>query len=220
MALTRRDAWREALEVLLAAERDAGENADLFAALARAYRRAGDDRRAVAYFRRAMAIAPGDSDLAEGYEATIRAIGNAFEFEGLAESGVSDARSFVAHRIRPRRAAAAARGHRATAGAEWIVGRYRRRRRHFSRQSIDQLRVSRGRRREQCLARERRRDGGGQALPGAIRTGLQLPLSLLHRRQGRLVLTDPGVGHQRTMATGGPLHLFLLVVPQHRRHLR
>ena len=64
MALTRRDAWREALEVLLAAERDAGENADLFAALARAYRRAGDDRRAVAYFRRAMAIAPGDPDLA------------------------------------------------------------------------------------------------------------------------------------------------------------
>jgi YaiO family outer membrane protein len=94
MALTRRDAWQEALEILRGAEQDAGENADLFAALARAYRRAGDDRRAAAYFRRAMAIAPGDSDLAEGYEATIRAIGNAFEFEGLAESGVSDARSF------------------------------------------------------------------------------------------------------------------------------
>src|SRR5688572_22925152 len=34
MALTRRDAWREALEILHDAERDAGNNADLFAALA------------------------------------------------------------------------------------------------------------------------------------------------------------------------------------------
>ena len=47
VALTRRDAWSEALEVLHDAERDAGNNADLFAALARAYRRAGDDRRAL-----------------------------------------------------------------------------------------------------------------------------------------------------------------------------
>jgi len=92
--LTRKDAWKEALTVLLDAEKDAGNNAELFAALARAYRRAGDDRRAVEYYRRAMAIAPGDPDLAEGYEATIRAIGNAVEFEGLAEAGVSDARSF------------------------------------------------------------------------------------------------------------------------------
>jgi len=94
VALTRRDAWREALEILTGAEPDAGENADLFGALGRAYRRAGDDRRAVVYFRRAMALAPGDPELAEAYEATIRAIGNAVEFEGLAESGVSDARSF------------------------------------------------------------------------------------------------------------------------------
>ena len=49
-ALTRRDAWREALAVLLDAEQDAGDNADLFAALARAYRRAGDDRRALEYY--------------------------------------------------------------------------------------------------------------------------------------------------------------------------
>ena len=34
---------------------------------------------------------------------------------------------------------------------------------------------------------ERRRDDGGQALPRALRTGLQLPLSLVHRRQGQLV---------------------------------
>jgi len=104
-ALTRRDEWQEALVVLLDAEKDAGENGDLYAALARAYRRAGDDRRAAANYRRAMAIAPGDSDLAEGYEATIRAIGNAVEFEGLAESGVSDARSFSltgSVRVKPR----------------------------------------------------------------------------------------------------------------------
>jgi Flp pilus assembly protein TadD len=36
-ALTRRDAWQEALEILQSAELDAGENGDLFAALARAY---------------------------------------------------------------------------------------------------------------------------------------------------------------------------------------
>ena len=50
-ALTRRNAWKEALEVLLGAEQDAGANADLFGALARAYRRAGDDRRALEYLR-------------------------------------------------------------------------------------------------------------------------------------------------------------------------
>ena len=50
-ALTRRDAWQEALAILIGAEQDAGENADLFGALARAYRRAGDDRRALEYLQ-------------------------------------------------------------------------------------------------------------------------------------------------------------------------
>jgi Tetratricopeptide repeat len=92
-ALTRRDAWPEALTVLHDAEKDAGENAELFAALARAYRRAGDDRRALEYYGRAMALAPGDPDLAEGYEATVRAYGSSIVVEGFAEGGVSDARS-------------------------------------------------------------------------------------------------------------------------------
>jgi hypothetical protein len=92
-ALTRRNAWREALSILLDAEQDAGENADLFAALARAYRRAGDDRSALDYYERAMALAPGDPDLVEGYESTVRAYGSSITVEGFAEGGVSDARS-------------------------------------------------------------------------------------------------------------------------------
>jgi len=92
-ALTRRDAWKEALEILLNAERDAGENSDLFGALARAYRRAGDDRRSLDYYERAIALAPGDADLVEGYEATLRAYGSSITIEGFAEGGVSDARS-------------------------------------------------------------------------------------------------------------------------------
>src|SRR4029077_2791730 len=75
-ALTRRDAWQEALTVLLEAEKDAGANADLFAALARAYRRGGDDRRALEYYKRAVALAPADPDVVEGYEATLRAYGS------------------------------------------------------------------------------------------------------------------------------------------------
>src|SRR5580765_4192104 len=104
-ALTRRDAWREALAVLLDAEHDAGENADLFGALARAYRRAGDDRRALEYYRRAMALAPGDPDLADGYEATVRAYGSSIAVEGFGEGGVSDARSvslIASIRVQPR----------------------------------------------------------------------------------------------------------------------
>jgi YaiO family outer membrane protein len=91
--LTRRGAWSEALTVLLDAEKDAGNNAELFAALARAYRRSGDDRRALEYYKRAMALAPDNSDLAEAYEATVRAYASSIEVEGLAEGGVSDARS-------------------------------------------------------------------------------------------------------------------------------
>jgi YaiO family outer membrane protein len=104
-ALTRRNAWREALAVLLDAEQDAGENADLFGALARAYRRAGDDRRALEYYRRAMALAPGDPDVVEGYEATMRAYGSSIAVEGFAEGGVSDAESvslIASVRVHPR----------------------------------------------------------------------------------------------------------------------
>ena len=92
-ALTRKGDWREALAVLVEAEQNAGENADLFGALARAYRRAGDDRRALDYYSRAKALAPGDPDLVEGYEATVRAYGSSIVVEGFAEGGVSDARS-------------------------------------------------------------------------------------------------------------------------------
>ena len=92
-ALTRRDAWREALAVLLDVQEEASENSDLFGALARAYRRAGDDRRALEYYRRAMALAPDDPDLVEGYEATVHAYGSSITVEGIDEGGVSDARS-------------------------------------------------------------------------------------------------------------------------------
>jgi YaiO family outer membrane protein len=92
-ALTRRDAWQEALAILIGAEQDAGENADLFGALARAYRRGGDDRRALEYYKRATALAPGDPDVVEGYEAAVRAYGSSIAVEGLGEGGVSDARS-------------------------------------------------------------------------------------------------------------------------------
>jgi YaiO family outer membrane protein len=91
--LTRRGAWREALDVLHEAERDAGENAELFAALARASRRGGDDGRALDYYERAMALAPGDPDLVDGYEATVRAYGSSTVLESFAEGGASDGRS-------------------------------------------------------------------------------------------------------------------------------
>jgi len=92
-ALTRRDAWREALTVLHGTESGAGNNAELFAALARAYRRGGDDRRSLEYYKRAMALAPGDPDVVEAYEAAVRAYGSSIMVEGFGEGGVSDARS-------------------------------------------------------------------------------------------------------------------------------
>src|SRR5262245_15520283 len=60
VVLTRMGAWQDALAILSEVEPDAGQNADLFGALARAYRRGGDDRRALEYFRRARALAPDD----------------------------------------------------------------------------------------------------------------------------------------------------------------
>src|SRR6185312_10248328 len=57
-ALLRKGRSDEALTILIEAEPAAGQNADLFSALARAYRRTGDDRRALEYFKRARALSP------------------------------------------------------------------------------------------------------------------------------------------------------------------
>jgi Tfp pilus assembly protein PilF len=84
-ALTRKGAWRDALAILLETEPAAGENSDLFGALARAYRRAGDDRRALEYFARAKALAPSDPDLVSGFEAVAQAYGHSIAFEGYGE---------------------------------------------------------------------------------------------------------------------------------------
>jgi hypothetical protein len=88
MALTRRGQWQDAISMLREAEHDAGRNADLFAALARAYRRAGDDGRALEYFQRAHALAPGDTDVIDGLEAVTQAYGHEVAIEGFGE-GVS-----------------------------------------------------------------------------------------------------------------------------------
>ena len=90
-ALTRKGRWSDALAILQEVEADAGDNSDLFGALARAHRRAADDRRALEYFRRAMALAPGDPDLALGYEAVARASGHSILFEGFGEHVTTDA---------------------------------------------------------------------------------------------------------------------------------
>jgi tetratricopeptide (TPR) repeat protein len=92
-ALTRSGAWSDALTVLTGAEPGAGENADLFGALARAYRRAGDDRRALAYYDRAKALAPDDPDAVDGFEATAHAYGHSIAIGGFGEGGATDTRS-------------------------------------------------------------------------------------------------------------------------------
>jgi len=83
--LVRRGAWQEALDELREAEPAAGENADLFAVLARAYRRGGDDRHALEYLRRARALSPLDEDIAHDYEDTAQAYGHFVSFEGFAQ---------------------------------------------------------------------------------------------------------------------------------------
>jgi tetratricopeptide (TPR) repeat protein len=89
MTLTRMDDWHAALEVLTPAEQNAGENADLFGALARAYRRSGDDQRAFAYFGRARTLAPDDPDVALGYEAVVRSYGHWIAVEGFGQTGAA-----------------------------------------------------------------------------------------------------------------------------------
>ena len=189
-------------------------------ALARAYRRAGDDRRALEYYRRAMALAPDDPDLVEGYEATMRAYGSSIMVEGFAEGGVSDARSVLAGRIRPRPAAARGRGPRAHAGPGRIVGHARRRRRHLANQSLDQPGRSRHGRRGQHLAAERRPDVGGQALPRGVRDRRHRPPSVVRRRRRHRGVAAAGVGHGCALAARRALHLLLVVVRHHRRVLR
>jgi Tfp pilus assembly protein PilF len=105
--LTRKGNWSEALRVLLDVQRDAGENADLFAALARAYRRAGDDRRALEYFQRARMLNPKDPDIVSGFEDAAQAYGHALAFEGFSElvpdgSGTDSGSLVLSLRVHPR----------------------------------------------------------------------------------------------------------------------
>jgi Tfp pilus assembly protein PilF len=83
--LIRRGAWQEALDELREVEPAAGENAELFAVLARAWRRSGDDRRALEYLRRAKALSPRDSDIVHDFEDTAQAYGGSISFNGFAE---------------------------------------------------------------------------------------------------------------------------------------
>ena len=85
--LMRKSEPDQALAILLDAERETGgrENSDLFAALARAYRRTGDDRRALEYFTRARRSAPTDPDIASGYEAVVGVFGHSIIFEGFGQ---------------------------------------------------------------------------------------------------------------------------------------
>lgn len=87
MVLIRNGAWNDAVSLLHATEADAGNNADLFNTLARAYRRGGDDRHALEYFQRAKALSPGDPDVAAGYEAVARTYGHWIGFEGFGQGG-------------------------------------------------------------------------------------------------------------------------------------
>jgi len=125
-ALTRRGAWTEALELLLETEPDAGENSDLYAALARAYRRAGDDRRALENYKRAKALAPADPDVVDGYEATAQAYGHSMAIEGFGEGGASDTRSMslaASVRLVPRlRLDGSARGQRRAGAFDALIG--------------------------------------------------------------------------------------------------
>jgi predicted Zn-dependent protease len=80
--LLRRGAWPEALAMLRETEPSAGENADFFAVLARAYHRAGDDSRALDYYARARALAPDDRDVRYAYEDTAELYSHSIAFEG------------------------------------------------------------------------------------------------------------------------------------------
>ena len=89
-ALLRQGHSAEALTILVGVEPAAGDNADLFSTLGRAYRRSGDDRRALEYFARARALAPDDPDVAYGYEAVAHSYGHSLLFEGFGQRDSPD----------------------------------------------------------------------------------------------------------------------------------
>jgi tetratricopeptide (TPR) repeat protein len=86
-ALTRTGDIQGAVALLAATEADVGENAELLGALAGAYRRAGDDRRALEYLRRAHTLAPGDPDLTSAYEDIVRDYGHWISLNGFGQGG-------------------------------------------------------------------------------------------------------------------------------------
>ena len=176
-------------------KRTLASNAELFAALARAYRRAGDDRRALEYYQRAMTLAPRDPDLVDGYEATVRAYGSSIVVETFGEGGVSDARSVSltgSLRVAPRLE---------------LEGRVRVQNRNGSSETLGGgggiLRISRS---TNLVVR----GAGGSdniSLPngdvmtevrhyrGAFETRRRRPLSLVRRRGRHRRITAAGVGH-------------------------
>ena len=85
-ALLRSNRTDEAIAVLEATRADAGENADLFAALARAQRQAGRPRAARDLFVQAHRLAPDDPDILDGLEAVRRTYDHFVGFEGYAET--------------------------------------------------------------------------------------------------------------------------------------
>jgi len=85
VVLTRKGDYDGALAILRQTETDAGQNADLYGALARAYRRSGDDRRALDYYRRAVALSPNDPDLVDDLETVTRIYGHSIGVEGFAQ---------------------------------------------------------------------------------------------------------------------------------------
>jgi YaiO family outer membrane protein len=85
-ALTRTNRIDEAIAVLESTRADAGENADLFAALARAYRNAGRARAARDQFARAHELAPNDPDILDGLEAVRRTYDHSVALAGYGET--------------------------------------------------------------------------------------------------------------------------------------
>ena len=91
--LLRKGDWRQALDLLKETETYAGQNADLFSALGRAYRRSGDDQKGIEYFARARELSPADPDIQSGYEQALRGYGHWISFEGFTEAGPGDDRT-------------------------------------------------------------------------------------------------------------------------------
>ena len=136
MTLLRRGAWREALPLLLDVEQAAGENADFLHALAIAYRRSGDDARALQYYTRARALSPRDVDVSSGLENTVRAYGHSILLEGFGEQqdagGAVSGTVTATVRVTPRlhvdssvrlQDRAATRDMLAGGGVQWRAGR-------------------------------------------------------------------------------------------------